>query len=139
MLAPDALEKNIDLELLSPDNKATILGNATALDILMRNLIDNAIRYSPDGAKVQIDIHSTDQHVTLIVADNGPGIPEKLRARVFERFYRIVGNAAMGSGLGLSIVQQIAKLHNAKIELHTPKSKQGIEFWVIFPRNDSSK
>lgn len=134
MLAPDALEKNIELSLEASDEGAFIRGNTTALDILIRNLIDNAVRYSPENSEVQIEVRADKKYVILIVSDNGPGIPEKLRTRVFERFFRIMGNTAMGSGLGLSIVQQIAKLHHATIELHTPKSGKGIEFWVIFPR-----
>lgn len=132
MLAPNAIEKNIELELLSPDCNATIKGNITAIDILIRNLVDNAIRYSPPNSTVSIDIIEDDKHVVLIVSDNGPGIPEKLRKRVFERFFRIIGNKTLGSGLGLSIVQQIAKLHHAEIELHTAKSGHGAEFRVIF-------
>ncbi|MDP1573866.1 MAG: ATP-binding protein [Coxiellaceae bacterium] len=134
MLVPDAMNKNIDLELLSPECKATITGNITAIDILIRNLIDNAIRYSPEDSVVTIDIQETKKSVLLIVTDNGPGIPEKLRKRVFERFFRIIGNNAMGSGLGLSIVQQIVRLHHAEIELHTPASGRGAEFRVIFPK-----
>lgn len=134
MLAPQAIEKNIELELLAPDCKATIKGSITAIDILIRNLVDNAIRYSPPDSTVTIDIKEDDQHVTLIVQDNGPGIPEKLRKRVFERFFRVIGNNTMGSGLGLSIVQQIAKLHHAEIELRTPESGKGSEFRVVFPK-----
>ncbi|PIZ03427.1 MAG: two-component sensor histidine kinase [Gammaproteobacteria bacterium CG_4_10_14_0_8_um_filter_38_16] len=134
MLAPAAIEKNIELELLSPDCTALIKGNITAIDILIRNLVDNAIRYSPPDSFVTIDIREDAKHVTLIVSDNGVGIPEKLRKRVFERFFRVVGNQALGSGLGLSIVQQIAKLHHAEIQLHTPESGRGAEFRVIFPR-----
>ncbi|MCX7120504.1 MAG: ATP-binding protein [Gammaproteobacteria bacterium] len=134
MLAPEAIEKNIELELLSPDSKATINGSATAIDILLRNLIDNAIRYSPPDSFVTIDIQENENQVILIVRDTGPGIPEKLRKRVFERFYRVIGSNAMGSGLGLSIVQQIANLHHAEIELHTPADGKGVEFRVIFQK-----
>ncbi|MCX7125819.1 MAG: ATP-binding protein, partial [Gammaproteobacteria bacterium] len=134
MLAPEAIEKNIELELLSPDSKATIKGSPTAIDILIRNLVDNAIRYSPPDSFVSIDIHEDNKNVTLIVRDNGPGIPEKLRKRVFDRFFRVIGNNTIGSGLGLSIVQQIAKLHHAQIELHTPADGKGIEFKIVFPR-----
>lgn len=134
MLAQNAIERNIDLELLSPDSTATITGNITAIDILIRNLVDNAIRYSPPDSLVTIDIKEDEKHVTLIVADNGPGIPEKLRKRVFERFFRVIGNNTTGSGLGLSIVQQITKLHHGEIELHDPASGKGAEFWVIFPK-----
>lgn len=134
MLAPVAIEKNIELELLAPDSSATIKGNVTAIDILIRNLVDNAIRYSPPDSTVQIDIHEDPSHVILIVRDNGPGIPEKLRKRVFERFFRVIGNNTMGSGLGLSIVQQIAKLHHAEIELHSGPNGKGAEFRIIFPK-----
>lgn len=136
MLAPDAIEKNIELELLAPENKAMIKGNATAIDILIRNLVDNAIRYSPQDSTVTIDITEEKKYITLIVRDNGTGIPEKLRKRVFERFFRIIGNKTLGSGLGLSIVQQIAKLHHAEIELCTPESGQGAEFRVTFPKEE---
>lgn len=133
MLAPDAIEKNIELELLSPDSKATITGNVIAIDILIRNLIDNAIRYSPSNSFVSIDIQEDKKHVILIVRDNGPGIPEAFRKRVFERFFRIIGNNTIGSGLGLSIVQQIATLHHAEIQLHTPSDGKGVEFHILFP------
>lgn len=134
MLAPDAIEKNIELELINSESTATIKGNITAIDILIRNLVDNAIRYSPENCLVEIEIREDKHHVELFVRDNGPGIPEKLHKRIFERFFRIIGNNAPGSGLGLSIVQQIVTLHNGTIEIHTPASKQGVEFHITFPR-----
>jgi len=132
LLAPEAIAKNIDLELLSPDSKASIIGNITAVSILLRNLVDNAIRYTQKNGKVQIDISETENHVILRVIDNGPGIPEEQREQVFERFYRIMGNKATGSGLGLGIVLQIVKLHKATIELLTPASGKGLEVNVSF-------
>ncbi len=138
MLAPEAIQKNIELEFLSPDSTATIYGNATAIGILIRNLIDNAIRYTPRDGWVKIDIKETATHVTLIVVDSGPGIPAELRERVFERFYRILGNESTGSGLGLGIVQQIAKLHDAEVLLLTPENQSGLEVQVIFPKMGSS-
>lgn len=134
MLAPEAIKKNIELELLTPDSQATIQGNATAIDILIRNLVDNAIRYSPANSFVKIAIKETPSKVLLIVTDNGPGVPEDLRKRVFERFYRVIGNNTMGSGLGLSIVQQIVKLHHGHIHLVTPESGIGTEFRIVFPK-----
>lgn len=133
-LAPEAIAKNIDLELLSPDSEATITGNATALNILLRNLVDNAIRYSHENGFVKIDIKETPQHIILSVMDNGPGIPKELRDRVFERFFRITGTQTTGSGLGLGIVQQIAKLHQAEVKLLTPESGIGLDIQVVFPR-----
>ena len=133
-LAPEAIAKNIDLELITPpDHSPYVLGNSTAIGILIRNLVDNSIRYSPENSTVTIQLQETKEHVILRVIDNGPGIPQELQERVFERFFRVIGNQTTGSGLGLSIVQQIAKLHHAKIILKTPENGQGLDFQVIFP------
>src|SRR3989344_2552883 len=138
-LAPAALAKNIDLAL-DPKPSPPIWGNATSLGILVRNIIDNAIRYTPDNGSIQIVIKPDDKNnVIFSVIDTGPGIPEELKERVFERFFRIIGNKATGSGLGLAIVQLIARLHKATIELITPPSKQGLEFRVIFPQSGQKK
>jgi two-component system, OmpR family, sensor histidine kinase QseC len=134
LLAPEAIQKNIELEFLSPDSEATVRGNSTAISILIRNLLDNAIRYTPKNGWVHIDIQETPEHIKLIVTDSGPGIPPELRNRVFERFYRIVGNSSHGSGLGLGIVQQIAKLHRAEVLLLTPETGVGLEVQIKFPR-----
>ena len=91
LLAPEAIAKNIDLELIAPEGKVLMLGNATSISILIRNLIDNAIRYTHEGGTVKIDIHENKNSVELHVTDNGPGIPEDLRERVFERFFRMIG------------------------------------------------
>lgn len=133
-LAPEAIAKNIDLELITPDEPPIILGNSTSIGILIRNLVDNAIRYSPEKSKVTIKIEKDKEYVMLRVIDNGPGIPEELRERVFERFFRVIGNQTTGSGLGLGIVQKISNLHHAKIILATPDNGQGLDFQVIFPK-----
>lgn len=136
-IVPRALEKDIEIELITEgDYKPFINGNPTAIAILARNLIDNAVRYSPKHRVVRLVIESTQKQVIFKVIDNGEGIPEELRTRVFERFYRALGNEATGSGLGLSIVQQITKLHDAKLELNTAPGGQGSEFVVIFNRID---
>jgi two-component system, OmpR family, sensor histidine kinase QseC len=134
-LVPIAIEKNIDLELIAPDNSTVIRGNITSIGILIRNLVDNAIRYTPAGGAVVIEIKPLGDKVILNVIDSGPGIPKQLRDRVFERFFRVIGNKAPGSGLGLGIVQQISRLHNAEIQLLTPSSGKGLEFRIIFPAN----
>lgn len=133
-LAPEAIAKNIDLELLTPDSKAIILANPTAIHILIRNLVDNAIRYSPENSFVKINIEEENDQVILKVMDNGPGIPEELRERVFERFFRVSGTKTTGSGLGLGIVMQIVKLHKAKIELFTPEHSHGLTVKITFAR-----
>lgn len=134
-LAPIAFEKNINIELIAPETAAIeVSGNTTALSILLRNLVDNAIRYTPEGGNVRVVVESLADANVLKVIDNGPGIPEELRSRVFERFYRILGSASPGSGLGLAIVQKIAILHNADIKLSTPASQQGLEISITFAK-----
>ena len=132
ILAPEAVKKNIELELVAERTPCYVSGNPTAIGILIRNLIDNAIRYTPENGSITINVSKTQQHCVLSVIDTGPGIPEQLRERVFERFYRVIGNKAPGSGLGLGIVKQISDAHAAEMELLTPSSGQGLEVRVTF-------
>jgi two-component system sensor histidine kinase QseC len=133
-LAPSACLKNIDIELVAPDNDVILNGNITALSILIRNLVDNAIRYTPKNGLVKVYTEVIDDQVLLRVADSGPGIPAELRERVFERFFRVLGTKTPGSGLGLAIVQQIVKLHGATIALLVPVWGYGLEVRVTFPQ-----
>jgi len=133
-LAPQALEKNIEIELTPRPPHPIILGNDTAVGILIRNIVDNAIRYTPPQGEVKIEVAETAHHVILRVSDTGAGIPEELRERVFERFFRILGTNEPGSGLGLAIVTQISNLHHAKVTLKTPPQGQGLLFEVAFPK-----
>lgn len=137
--APEALEKNIDIELKKPYYAATkIHGNETMIHILIRNLVDNAIRYTPNGGHVHVEIANHVNQVMLRVTDSGPGIPQELRSRVFERFFRVLGTQASGSGLGLAIVKQIALLHHADIKLNAPISGQGLEIEIAFPSAETT-
>lgn len=133
-LAPYALEKDIEIELCPPPPRPIVLGNDTALGILIRNVVDNAIRYTPPQGEVKVSIINTDLHIIFRVTDTGAGIPTELRERVFERFYRMLGTKASGSGLGLAIVSQIAQLHHATLNLSTPPNGIGLQFDVAFPR-----
>jgi two-component system sensor histidine kinase QseC len=135
-LAPVALDKNSEIELIAPDTDAIIMGYPTAIAILIRNLVDNAIRYTPDGSLVKVSIYSENGLVFLKVIDNGLGIPEELRGRVFERFFRVLGNKTMGSGLGLGIVQQIVEIHDAQIHLGAPEIGTGLEVTVVFTQSN---
>jgi two-component system sensor histidine kinase QseC len=134
-LAPHALEKDIEIELAPPPEDTIVLGNDTALGILIRNIVDNAIRYTPTHGEVKVSIVDTGSQVIFRVIDTGTGIPLELRERVFERFYRILGTKASGSGLGLAIVHQIATLHHASINLATPPNTIGLQFDVAFPKH----
>jgi two-component system sensor histidine kinase QseC len=134
-LAPHALEKDIEIELAPAPGTSIILGSDIALGILIRNIVDNAIRYTPPKGEVKVAIIETETQVIFRVTDTGSGIPAELRERVFERFYRILGTKASGSGLGLAIVSQIAKLHSAEISLSTPPNGNGLQFDVAFPKH----
>lgn len=136
-LIPIAFEKGIEVELLPPPPDGIILGNDTALGILIRNIVDNAIRYTPDKGEIKIEIISKEKQVILRVTDTGPGIPLELRDRVFERFFRILGTKVSGSGLGLAIVSQIAELHEANTVLRSGPNGIGLQFDVIFEKYHS--
>jgi two-component system sensor histidine kinase QseC len=133
-LAPSALEKDIEIELAPNPIKPIILGNDTAVGILIRNIVDNAIRYTPPHGEVKVTILEKSDQIIFRVNDTGTGIPLELRERVLERFFRILGTKAFGSGLGLAIVHQISKLHHAHITLSTPPNGTGLQFEVAFPK-----
>ena len=136
----NALAKNITISLdlktkLTNNTLPIISGNKTLLTILIRNLIDNAIKYSGENSQIKIRIITKQSEVIFIVRDTGPGIPDELKDRIFDRFYRVPGTQASGSGLGLSIVKLIATLHNATIKvLDNPLDSHGLSFRIRFPR-----
>ena len=111
-----AQERHIGVELQAPEH-LTIAGDADALRILVRNLLDNAIRYSHEGGALLTSVGVEADDVVLTVEDAGPGIPADERERVFDRFYRREPNQQGGSGLGLTIVKNIAEQHGARIAL----------------------
>jgi two-component system phosphate regulon sensor histidine kinase PhoR len=111
-----------------------VCGNFTALEELLANLVKNAITFSPKGGVVRITAKMDGASVRLAIADNGKGIAEEDLPHIFEPFYQSGGKKhGGGSGLGLTLVKQIAKLHHAKIEVKT-KIGSGTTFTVEFPR-----
>jgi two-component system sensor histidine kinase QseC len=128
-LYPDAEARHTMLTLQAEDGAAT-QGHPTALGILLRNVIDNAIRYTPPGGAVEVKARPLDGRIVFEVTDNGPGIPPAERARVFDRFYRGTGADAFGCGLGLSIARRVADLHGARIALAEAPSGQGLQVTV---------
>ncbi|MCK9509111.1 MAG: sensor histidine kinase N-terminal domain-containing protein, partial [Pigmentiphaga sp.] len=104
---PTALQRQIDLGFEGADEPLPVFGNALMIRELLNNLIDNALLYTPAGGRVTVRALADGHQVCLEVQDNGPGIPPAERERVFDRFYRILGQEAEGSGLGLAIVREI--------------------------------
>lgn len=120
MQAESAASRDIDLGLEGAgDATGSVLarGDADAIETQLANLIANAIRHVPHGGRVDVQALALDGRPTLIVDDNGPGIPPQARERVFDRFYRAPGADGVGSGLGLAIVREIASRHGARVEL----------------------
>lgn len=138
-LFPRALAKQIDLGLEGADWPQLIDGNPVLLRELAKNLIDNAIKYTPRGGHVTVRTFPAEDAISLEVEDTGAGIPEGDRERVFERFYRVLGSGEDGSGLGLPIVKEIAELHRASVSLSPNPSGVGTLARVIFPRSVSPK
>ena len=104
------------------------------IGILLRNLIDNALRFAPPGGRVRIACGHADNRVYLEVADDGPGVPEAERERIFQRFHRLAeGKQGRGSGIGLSLVAAIARLHQASIVTGAGLDGRGFCVRVLFP------
>ncbi len=133
-LRPAANRKGVALRL-GDDGPESILGHPAALQVLIRNLVENAVLYSPAGGWVEVSITPGTDCLELSVSDSGPGIPPEEAALVFERFYRGANQSGVvGSGLGLSIVRRIAEIQGAEIRLDKASSGNGLRVRVAFPR-----
>jgi two-component system OmpR family sensor kinase len=127
-----AQAKGVDLGV-EHAQEARVLGQGAALAILMRNLVDNAVKYTPAGGTVDVAVNVVEGVPVLTVEDSGPGIAAEERERVFDRFYRIAGSEAAGSGLGLAIIRAIAERHGAKLALDQSSRLGGLLVRVTFP------
>jgi len=131
-LSAQAQAKDIDLGFSMEGQVPPIMGRALAVREMLTNLVDNAIRYTPPGGAVTVQIRAHADHVTLTVEDNGPGIPPSQRERVFERFHRLDNRHSGGCGLGLPIVRMFADRIGATVSLQTPSTGQGLAAVVEF-------
>ncbi|HEY9445593.1 MAG TPA: sensor histidine kinase N-terminal domain-containing protein [Burkholderiales bacterium] len=131
---PRALTRHVDLGFDDPGRRAYILGDAFQLREMLNNLLDNAIRYTGPGGQVGVRVSFEEDDPVLCVEDNGQGIPEAERARVFERFYRVLGTGVDGCGLGLAIVDEIAQQHGAQVTLASGADGRGTLVRVVFRR-----
>jgi signal transduction histidine kinase len=127
-----AAAKHIDLSL-EREGAVPVKGDREALPTLVRNLVDNAVRYTPAGGSVRVRCQLQAAEALLEVIDTGPGIPAADRARVFDRFYRRANANETGTGLGLAIVKAIAARHGARVLLDDALSG-GLRVTVSFPR-----
>jgi two-component system, OmpR family, sensor histidine kinase QseC len=127
-----ARKKAIDLSLEAPE-RLTFLGNTAGLTSIIDNLVDNAIRYTPNQGSVQVKLALKGNAIQLVILDSGPGIAAAQRARVFDRFYRAPDAQAQGSGLGLSIVLRLVKLYHGQIELDEGVANNGLGVRLSLP------
>jgi signal transduction histidine kinase len=133
LLSSLAARKRIEMSLLATSREKVRVDResfASAVD----NVVDNAIRYTPEGGSIEIEIVRTnDAWVRLRVADNGVGIPGELHERVFERFFRVNNNEQVGSGLGLAIVKRVLHVHGGDVSLSTGLDKRGLAVAMTLP------
>jgi len=132
-LAPAALARQQKLELEAPV-RCEVAGDDMLLGVLVRNLLDNAMRYSPDGATIRIHVSLDDGATLLQMQDSGAGMSEAQMARLGERFYRVLGSDQPGSGLGWSIMRRIAQVHGAQVAVARSRALGGLAVTVRWPR-----
>jgi heavy metal sensor kinase len=133
-VGPMAHERGVEIRY-GPRSSVSVRGSRPLLVEALLNLLDNAIRFTPRGGKVEVSIEQDDGHVRLSVADTGVGIPPEERERIFQRFYRIPRASADppdGTGLGLAIVRGIAQAHGGRVELE-PRPSGGSVFTIVLP------
>ena len=127
-----AESRDIDLGIETP-RAVVIDGDADGLRVLLNNLVDNALRYTQRGGRVDLQVDYEGDRPLLRVRDNGPGVQAEYRGRLFDRFFRPDGQQAWGAGLGLSIVRNIADHHHAEIALSEAETGRGLSVTVLFP------
>lgn len=131
-MAPAGLDKHVQLELAEGE-EAMVHGLPALLSVMLRNLVDNAIRHTPPGTTVRLEISSAHGQSCVSVCDDGPGLPPEELEKISQRFYRPLGTVASGSGLGLSIVRRITELHDAALSFSSNETKSGLKVTVSFP------
>ncbi|MDA7742147.1 ATP-binding protein [Francisellaceae bacterium] len=130
-LAPEAINKEIELEFIAHGKPVLIKGSQTFIDIMIRNLVDNSIRYTPEGGNITLIVSQENDFARLRIVDTGMGVAKDKLVRIFDRFYREAGNDEKGSGLGLSIVKEIIRLHEGQISAKQGKFGKGLEVEVL--------
>jgi len=129
---PNALIKEQHLELEAPE-PYPVAGSTDLLRALIRNLVDNAIRYSQMGARISVTLGREDGRTVVAIEDTGPGLDESERLRLGDRFYRGKASQASGSGLGWSIARRIAELHRLEVAVDRSPELGGLRVRLTFP------
>ena len=138
VLVADIVTQHLDPSLLAQIDlgaeaePASVQGSEWLLRELLSNLVDNALQYTPPGGRITVRCGVFDRGAYLEVEDDGPGIPEADRAHILERFYRVPGSPGSGCGLGLAIVDEIARLHDAELTIGTAPGAHGTVARVNF-------
>jgi len=130
---PAALHKQIDFGICR-DTDLSIVGDVESLRVMFNNLVDNAIRYTPQGGRVDVRLFDCETVARIEIEDNGPGIPPADRDRAFARFYHQAPNGELGSGLGLAIVREVVERYRGTIELCAGEQGKGLRVVVNLPR-----
>jgi len=137
-LALAALGRHQEMTLEAPEACA-ISADDMLTSVLVRNLLDNAMRYSPKGAQVRVAVSASDEQVQLQVDDSGPGLSEAEVAKLGERFFRVLGTEQTGSGLGWSIVRRIAAVYQAQVVVQRSQGLGGLCVTVRWPRQQTTR
>ena len=135
LFSPLGRKKDLKMEFTVPDDEVTILGNQQEISEVIDNLVDNALKYSTPGGRIDVSLSRQEQNVVLEVVDTGIGIGAKDRERIFQRFYqvdKVRSRESGGTGLGLSIVKHIVQAHGGSIEVES-KLGSGSTFRIILP------
>ena len=136
-LYPLVEQKNQDIGVISTGNP-TFYANETDAYLLIKTLVDNAIRYTPEGSQIDLSAVEYDDVLEIFVEDNGKGIPEEERERVLDPFYRILGSDEQGSGLGLAITHQIVQNYGGELQLlDSPHFESGLMVKILFKKTQN--
>ncbi len=137
-LSPLAKQNGLSLEVILPEDHLMVLGNSSSLERLFSNLVENAVKYTPSGGKVTVEVASNDRCAVVRVKDTGIGIPEEDLSHIFERFWRGDRSRQRGGfGLGLAIALAVAKSHGGEITVES--TSRGSTFTVVLPLEESTK
>jgi two-component system sensor histidine kinase QseC len=131
--AAQAQARGVALACRSEGTPPKVAGDEIMLQALLRNLVENAIRHAPDAGEVRVSVGAEAGGVALTVEDSGPGVPEELLTRIFDRFFRVAGGSGRGSGLGLSIARRVAQLHGGRIAAARSAELGGLQVRAWLP------